>query len=258
MPRRAHALVSLVMLSVSLAATNHFSLTQDVERQSHRSGFQPVVMLTEFNPWAMVIGSDSPTFVLYENGTVIYLKDGRYVSARLSQAEVEVFVRGLALDALSRLQDKYIIIHATDQPTTVLLVRPDDRNYKKISVYGSIQSLKAEPAERLPLPDELTHALRQVLNYDNANSSAWMPEYIEVMIWPFEYAKGKAADWPTKWPGIADSKTVRRRDTYSIFIPASQNEEIREFISHLKPTQAVRIDNKKWAISTRFPFPHEQ
>jgi hypothetical protein len=256
--RRTHPLVSLLMLTVSLAATKPFSPAQDMERRNHRRGFQPVVMLTEFNPWAMVVGSDSPTFVLYENGTVIYQKGSGYVFAQLTQADVDVFVRGMARDTLARLKDSYTISEWTDQPTTVLSFRTDDGNYKKILVYGSIRSLKAESTEVLPLPDELTRALRQVLKYENANCSVWMPEYIEVMIWPFEYAKGKATDWPKEWPGLADPKTVKHKNTYSLFIPESQYEELKKFMAQLKQTQAVRIDNKKWAVSAPFPFPHEQ
>jgi hypothetical protein len=214
-------------------------------------------MLTEFNPWAMVVGSDSPTFVLYENGTVIYQKNGTYVSAKLTPAEVGAFINGLGRSNLTKLKDSYTISERTDQPTNVLLVRTDDMNYKKISIYGNIRSLKTKSAEAVPLPDDLTGALRRVLKYDSANSTVWMPEYLEVMIWPFEYAKGKAADWPTCWPGLADQKTIKRKNTYSIFIPKSQYEELKKFMAQLKPTQAVRIDNKKWAVSTRFPFPHE-
>jgi hypothetical protein len=61
-------------------------------------------MLTEFNQWALVVGSDSPTFVLYENGTVIYVNEkNRYVSAKLTPAEVEAFVRGLGRDTMAGL-----------------------------------------------------------------------------------------------------------------------------------------------------------
>ncbi|TMP91087.1 MAG: hypothetical protein E6L07_13900 [Verrucomicrobia bacterium] len=250
-------LLSALILLASLVVSSRFSPAQDTERSSHHSDFQPLVMLTEFNPWAMVVGSDSPTFVLYENGTAIYLKEGRYVSSKLAQAEVEAFVSRFGRDALARLKDSYSISEATDQPTNVLVVRADETNYKKISVYGNIQSLKAKSGGALPLPDELSRALGQVLKYDNANSSAWMPDFIEVMIWPFEYAKGKVADWPTKWPGITDPKTVKHKSTYSIFIAESQYKELKKFIAQLKPTEAVRIDNKKWALSIRFPFPHE-
>ena len=215
-------------------------------------------MLTEFNPWAMVVGSDSPTFVLYENGTVIFLKDKKYLSAKLTPAEVDAFLLGLGRDSLVGLRDSYTLSEYTDQPTNVLVVRIDGSSYKKISIYGTIRALKTEPAGALPLPDELTRALRLVLQYDNASSSAWMPEYLEVMIWPFEYAKGKPAEWPTKWPGVSDPKTLKHKDMYSIFVPESQYQELEKFVSQLKPTQAVRIDNKKWAVSVRFPFPHER
>ena len=163
----------------------------------------------------------------------------------------------MELDNLARLKDSYTISEWTDQPTNVLLLRTSDRKHKKISIYGNIRSLKAQPAEAVPLPNELMGALRQVLKYENANSSSWMPEYVEVMIWPFEYARGKVADWPAKWRGLADKKTINRKGTYSIFLPQSEYEELERFIGQMKPTQAVRIENKKWAVSTRFPFPHE-
>ena len=35
---------------------------------------QPIVVLIETDPWLMVIGSDVPTFSLYENGQIIYKK----------------------------------------------------------------------------------------------------------------------------------------------------------------------------------------
>jgi hypothetical protein len=192
------------------------------------------------------------------NTTVIYATKDKYVSARLTQRDVDTFVTSLGRDTLAHLQDSYTISEWTDQPTNVLLVRIDDTNYKKISVYGNIRSLKTDHTVALPLPDELTRALRKILKYDNLTASPWMPEYIEVMIWPFDYAKGKAAEWPLKWPGLADPRTVKHKTTYSIFVPASQFEELRRFIARRRPTQAVRIDNKKWSVSARFPFPHEQ
>jgi hypothetical protein len=68
------------------------------------------------------------------NGTVIYLKDRKYVSAKLTHVEVEAFISGLGRDSLTKLADSYTISEWTDQPTNVLFVRTDDKNYKKISV----------------------------------------------------------------------------------------------------------------------------
>ncbi|OCB77669.1 hypothetical protein B0A79_11230 [Flavobacterium piscis] len=35
---------------------------------------RPLIALIETDPWLMVIGSDVPTFALYENGQIIYKK----------------------------------------------------------------------------------------------------------------------------------------------------------------------------------------
>jgi hypothetical protein len=39
------------------------------------TGTEPLVLLTEYNPWAMAIASDTPTFALYADGTVICRDD---------------------------------------------------------------------------------------------------------------------------------------------------------------------------------------
>jgi hypothetical protein len=66
------------------------------------TGTEPVVLLTEYNPWAMAIGSDTPTFALYEDGTVIYWqgdrRSGRYVTAKLTQTQVSRLLEATHLD----------------------------------------------------------------------------------------------------------------------------------------------------------------
>jgi len=42
-----------------------------------------------------------------------------------------------------------------------------------------------------------------------------------------------------------------------LFLPFSELKRYEAFVSKLKPTTAVLLDGKKWAISQRFPFPHE-
>jgi hypothetical protein len=41
-------------------------------------------------------------------------------------------------------------------------------------------------------------------------------------------------------------------------VPASPYEKLKKFMEQLNQIEAVKIDNKKWAVSARFPFPHEQ
>jgi hypothetical protein len=212
-------------------------------------------MLTEHNPWLMVVGSDSPSFVLYRNGVVIYVKDRTYRTAKLSNEETDALLRQLDLKALESLKDSYSWSDWTDQPDNVLVFQTAAKT-KKISVYGSLRSSQS-PAQT-PEPVTLYNALQRLVKYDNGASVDWKPEFIEVMVWPFDYAKGKPAVWPSRWPGFSDPSTVRRKNTISLFMPESQAKDLSAFLKGLKPTQAVLIDNKKWAISTRWPFPHER
>lgn len=245
---------SFVFLPVMCFSLCCSSLAQSDKHNPISSDYQPIVMLTEHNPWLMVVGSDSPSFVLYHNRVVIYLKDSAYRTARLNKDETEALIRQLDLPALESLNDSYSWSDWTDQPDNLLLFQISDKP-KRISVYGSLRP--SHPPAQPPAPAKLYYALRTLVNYDAPGSVEWKPDFIEVMVWPFDYAKGKPAIWPSKWPGLSDPTTVRRKNTISLFIPESQSNELSAFLKGLRPTQAVLIDNRKWAISTRWPFPHE-
>jgi hypothetical protein len=244
-------LISAIVVCFSLCCS---SLPQNSERTPTGSDYQQIVMLTEHNPWLMVVGSDSPSFVLYRNGVVIYLKNKVYRTSILSKDEIDALTRQIDLRELERLTDSYSWSDWTDQPDNVIVFQTGDTR-KKISVYGNLRP--SEPPAQAPAPAKLYFALQTLLNYDAPRSVEWKPDFIEVMVWPFDYAKGKPAIWPSKLPGLSDPNTVRRKNTISLFIPESQSNELSAFLKGLKPTQAVLIDKRKWAISTRWPFPHE-
>ena len=78
------------------------------------------------------------------------------------------------------------------------------------------------------------------------------------MVWPFEYSKDKPVEWPSKWPDLKNSKTHRRDDdSHSIFLPSADLLKLQTLMKKLKPTTAVRINGRKWAVSYRYPFPDE-
>jgi len=218
----------------------------------------PLIMLTEYDPWAMVVGSDTPSFALYNDGTLIYWgernKTKQYLSVRLGGEDTMSLLKSIKPEELGKLQTSYELSQWTDQPTSVLIFwMPGPSGNKKISVYGPLRGLSTRPEG---LPEVLWSALRSLLSYDNPKAAPWTPAYVEVMLWPFDYAK-ESLDWPAAWPDLNDSKTVKHNTLYSIYIGSSHLEEIRAFRARLKPTQAVKLNNKKWAMEIRFPFPHE-
>ena len=222
---------------------------------------KPSFVLVEYNPWAMVIGADAPTFALYDDGTLIYWKradrDGKYVFVRLAAYEMTEILKKLHPDAFDSLNNHYEpAAGITDQPTYLMAVQRPDGSYKGVSIYGSLRSdglfLRAKQ-----VPQVLIDTFQFVSGYDNPNAEGWLPDFIEVMIWPYEYAPDKNLAWPKGWPTLSDSKTIQRGDMYSLFVEKSRYGNLVTFLSKRREKQAVQIDGKKWAISIRFPFPNE-
>src|SRR6266704_1063713 len=243
--RKYFASVALIVLFCSLASRAAF-----VPGTSH-----PLIMLTEYNPWAMVVGSDTPSFALYDDGTLIYWgernKTKQYLSVHLSGEETMAFLKSIQPDELGKIQESYELTEATDQPTNVLICwTPGSSGSKKISVYGRPRALDSRPQA---LPEVLWNALKLLQSYDSPKATPWVPDYVEVMVWPYDYAK-ESIDWPAGLPDLHDPNTVRHNDLYSIFVASSHLEEIKAFLARRGPKQAVKLNNKKWAMSVRLPF----
>ncbi|KTE08924.1 hypothetical protein [Sphingopyxis sp. H115] len=213
----------------------------------------PLVILLDRDPWAAVIGSDSPTFALYEEGTVIQKAANGFTATRLTDQELKYFLDRLNLPALSRFYGRFEAENATDQPTQDLLVYRAERPVF-VSVYGSLKDSNV----RAKIPKEVTAAYDMLTQFQHPKSRAWLPKNIEVMIWPYKNAPGLSVRWPPEWPGLSDPKTIRRGDSFSIFMPSLQLAELRAFLKRRKEKGAVEIDDEKWAASIRFPFPHEK
>ncbi|RSY85481.1 hypothetical protein DAH66_10455 [Sphingomonas koreensis] len=210
----------------------------------------PVIVLLTSDPWLMAIGSDSPSFALYEDGTVIYATKSGFKSAKLAGAELEAMRRAYADPELAALSGAYEADLATDQPDNDLLVYGAERPFF-ISVYGSFTRVGQR------LPGAIWSAYARLRAFDPPNAVDWLPEKIEVMIWPYEYAPEESIKWPQEWPGLDDPATRKRRDAYSIFLPSSELDKLNVFLAARKQKGAVEIGGKKWAVSFRMPFAHE-
>ena len=92
---------------------------------------------------------------------------------------------------------------------------------------------------------------------DYSDSQEWTPHYLEVMVWPYEYAPDTSIVWPKDWPGLNSKRSFKREDSYSIFLDGSVLPELQKFLRKEKEKGAVEIDGKKWAVSFRSVFPSE-
>lgn len=233
---------------------------------------KPVLVVCEINPWQTVIGSDSATkFVIYDNGSVIYQTSKPTVERPFSRREIDdaakVSQTLLGFDP-AKLGAEYELSLATDQISTTIWTP-----LKKIQIYGDWRmpltfdgidnpDIKAiEEGERKmweTLPKEVRAFLARIEKDREREGDPWLPENIEVMLSPYEYAPDASIIWPAGWPDLK-SKTTRKRDedSYSVFFPSESYPDLSKFFSTRKEKGAVLINQKKMAISYRFPFPKE-
>ncbi len=214
-------------------------------------GAEAELLLYERDPWLTVIGSDSPLLACYTDGRMIFLDraaSGRsgavYKSFRLDGEELaELRARMRTLDSL---QAHYELSHATDQKTTQLVFRSGGK-MKRVGAYGGVP----------PEMGRFIHFLNALHRRAGARARSWQPSFIEVMLWPFDHARGEPTPWPGEFPGLDSPATVKwRESSYSIYLPAGEEKALRSFMKS-RQGNAVLLDGKKWSVAARIPFPHE-
>lgn len=247
----------LTLLSLTLVAFSFVSPGVDYSRitatpsVTPQKGPMPVFVWLVFDPWKMVLGSDSPRLVLYDDHQIIYFNedDETYLSARLSDTESAEFVAALA--DFSTLDESYEASGWTDQPSHRMFFWQDG-DMKSVYVYGdpSLDDVREN------LPETFLHIYDTVAGYENPDAKSWLPEYIEVMIWPYDTSARDAAQWPADWPGLDDPTTVERyNNLYSLYL---SSEKFEDFTTLMKKSSGVAvIGGQTWAVSYRFPFPQE-
>lgn len=224
----------------------------------------PIAIVTEYDPWAMVIGGDSPRVLLFADGTFIRTDRSDHTlsfsTARLSSSELS-HVQGAIgpMSAFTRLRDAYNLApNVTDMPT-VEIVRNEGRLSKTVEVYGyrsgfvdvpaTFVSFTVEKADRLPF--EFDQAFRVLVGLRPTRLVRWYPRYLEVMVWPFEHSRKEPLAWPDTWPDLSHPLTIQRGDSYSLILPSSQQPTLETFLAARLSGQAVRIGGRKWSISWR-------
>lgn len=215
---------------------------------------KPIVMLTIFDPWAMVLGADSPVFVLYETGQVIYSRanednEVEFWSAMLDELDVQDLRRALHVGAIAEFQDYYDLAQMTDQPTESFTVQSDFGGLYSVGVYGS---LAHDEDVRAAAPEALVEAFDLMTTYSHPDAERWLPEKFEVLLWPWDTSD--AVEWPSDFPQLDSPFAVQRETVISLYVDTSEYER---FVGLARGANALRLDGETYAISVRWPFPHE-
>jgi hypothetical protein len=236
----------------------------------------PVFVFTYLSPWKMVRGSDTPEFVLYEDGTVIYAKytekgnpnSGIYLTAQLSPEEISQIMKKINPDRFSSYNERYTPDFnagvSSDLPKRLLILRQPDGKYKSVSLYGGFRGKQYEKGFSVEnVPQDLGELIDFVTSFDTAKSKGWYAEYYEVIIEPSDDESEKIVKWSKKLPDLTDTKTIKHKKfgMYSLFISKAQRAEFYKvwykYNRKSSDESAVLINNQKWDLEVRIPFPSE-
>jgi hypothetical protein len=77
----------------------------------------------------------------------------------------------------------------------MVLVVKTETGYKTIDVYGFIRHGDNIPPSRMP--SDLQEAFRALPAFSHPKAQEWKPPYLEVLMWPFSYAKSSVS-WPVE------------------------------------------------------------
>jgi hypothetical protein len=250
MKLHALALMLVAFATPAMAQQQSAPCPDRLEPAGPTDRVRPLIVLVETEPWLMVIGSDSPRFALYSDGLVIYRHGREYRSVRLSDEERRALLASLDVESLACFTGFHGNTAATDQPYHNLFLGRGG-SLSLVSVYGA-------QFDRSAVPQALAAVHARLAAFDHPGAQTWLPERIEVMIWPYEYAPDASIEWPADWPGLDSEHAVRRGDGYSIFVPGAELARLVAFLGTRRERGAVRIGGHKWAAGLRFPFPVER
>lgn len=237
-----------------LLFSNYYSFAQ---KWNEKYG-QPIVVLFETDPWLMAIGSDVPTFALYENGQIIYKKivnnKWNYYEVTNDFETTQQIIKSFGItNSLMNGKEYFEVSNSTDQPTNILLLNFD--TLREISVYGNLDKNNKEA--RKNTPKDFLKVFDNIKKFEDKNSKEWLADYIEILLTDYSHSPESPKKWPETWPNLNNELTVKRNDfLYSLYLPKEKFEDFIKLISDLKEKQAIEIDGKKFSVSYRLPFPN--
>jgi hypothetical protein len=216
------------------------------------------VVLVETDPWLIVIGSDVPTFTLYENGQIIYKKvvdhKTKYYEVQLTEGKAQDFVKSLCItDSILKQPDYIEATSLTDQPTNILIMNIDTESRK--IVYGRLREPGSEAREKVS-PYFLS-VFDKIIEYESSEAEEWLPDKIEIMFTSYDYSPEEPLKWPVNWPDLNTASTVKRNDNlFSVYLDKKYFREFLALAKSLKEKQAIELNSKRVSVSYRFPFPN--
>ena len=223
---------------------------------------QPLIVLTEADHNLWVLGSDVPTFALYENGQIIFRKqisdkwrDYEYYEVKYDRQKIQEIILSLEItDSLIKQDDFIKTSNAFGHNTNILVLNFDKFIEKK--VYGG---LRYDEEAQKNTPKYFLDVFNNIINFNDTLAKKWFPAFFEVFVSETDFRFEKTIKWKDEWNDMNSSTTIQSGENmWSIYIHKKYYEDFLKFINDLKDNEAdLEINGKSYHIyGYRFPFPN--
>lgn len=218
----------------------------------------PVVMVREENPWT---GGSGPTLALYPEGKIIYWSPkaggGEFHTAQLSEPEKLEFLNRVGVDALpldGTSNSPGLNYLWLDAATYTVILRSPDRPWRSFANVGSLRG--AWRGQAAGVSAELGAVLDFLATYRHPMEDVWVPETVEVTLWPMEKGDGPVLPWPAGLPTLNAARKDPEEGSYILVLTREQYANIRPMLDHPQRGQRWRLDGKLWLVNVAYRFPH--
>lgn len=254
-----------MLLITALLCFGHRGATAQAGRPT-RTDEQPVSLVLLQNSY-FGGGFDRPLFIAFGDGTVIYPTRRQYgvptayARAKLSPSTLDSLLIACGLRSALALPDSAFDLAPmmSDQLSLYLLTALDSGQ--------RIVHFRAPYRSRDTLDQRIPEAWRTLLvhlgTFRASRSTPWVPDSVEVAIWPYDYAPDNPPlAWPREWPPLSSSRWTRRDDQFVrevrlLRLPFSAVPRLDSLLASRREKQAVGIGGRKWALRYRWIFPDE-
>jgi hypothetical protein len=220
---------------------------------------KPLFVLVERNPWLMVIGSDTPTVVLYEDGLAIYQQmNGDHAEAmkgHMAPAAARAFVDGAVQAGFLELPLHTMLSRGHDLPTVEILLRSGTA-WHLASAYGMRRNGPASDGlSDREAPRALATVYEKALAIGIPGAQPWKADEIEVMLWDFSHARS-AVEWPAGVP--KPPPDVKAHGVYHHFLDGKYEPLVSGFLLSKDRKTAVMLNGTMWSMGLRPRVPEEE
>jgi hypothetical protein len=234
----------------------HYNKNTNYKKYGEIEYGKPLIVFIETDPWLMVIGSDTPSFVLYDSGHLVYKyiekNEAQHRYLKLTNNEMDDFIKFLNISDEVYDMDEFINIYkddyVTDYPYNILYLNMDIK--KRIVVYGDLRKYIGEN-----VPKSFLEIYNKIINYRNIFAIEWFPPKIEIMFSEWSGAKN-IRKWIEGYPDLKSDASWQHGKIYSVYLDIEKYSEFIDYYNLVyKNNEAVEINDKTMVLRYRLPFP---